>query len=263
MAKSQYPLTEFEKSLHGKISPNSIHQTVLAIRRAATRVGPDDLADPQMLAYYRASLPDKMRNVFGCAWNKFVAWASDNGTTLPETINMPKTRFVHPLWADITDMTSLWTPEAMERMTWSDPRVTSAPEEIITAARRAFTFFAERSPTPTDWLLPRRIDSSDPLPSWVIEGILRSDERSTKGVAERHWAHIVTVATRRGVTASELKQLYAGFWDERNILSRDPTIVRTLRRELDADHELPWAASHQRIVSFFRRVPSVGELIYW
>lgn len=264
MAQAEYPLIEFQQSLQGKIGPNSIQQTTTAIRRALKHIGPEHIEDPQMLAYYRASLPEKTRNVFGCAWNKFVAWSAGNGVTLPQTLNMPKTRFIHPLWADITDMTTYWTPEAIERMTWSDERLLVVPEETIAAAKRTFSFFAGRSPSHADWLIPARIDSTDPLPAWVLTGILRSDERATAGIVERLWRFVVENATRRGVTAFELQQLYGALWDNRVKLSRDPDAVKVVMREIAEDVGLPWTVSHRRIADLIgSQSPAVGDLIYW
>lgn len=264
MAQSEYPLVEFQQSLQGKISPNSIHQTTIAIRRALKHIGPDRIEDPQMLAYYRASLPEKTRNVFGCAWNKFVEWSAGNGVALPQTLNMPKTRFIHPLWADVTDMTTYWTPESIERMTWSDERLLGVPEETVAAARRVFSFFAGRHPAHDDWLVPDRIDSEDPLPAWVLAGILRSDERATTGIVERLWRFVVETATRRGVTELELKQLYAGLWDNRTRLGRDPDAIKVTMREIAEDAGLPWTVSHRRIADLIGgQFPSVGGLIYW
>lgn len=264
MATAQYPLTEFQQSLHGRISANSIHQTAISIRRAIAHIGLDDLGDPQMLAYYRASLPDKTRNVFGCAWNKFVAWSATNGVVLPQTIDMPKTRFVHPLWGDITDLTTVWTAESIERMTWSDERVAAAEPEVRAAAHRAFCFLAGRQPTGNDWLLPRRIDSQDPLPAWAITGILRSDERATNRGVESFWRFIVEVSTRRDITAHELKQAYALLWDHRIPLAKDFDRVKVTRREIEEDAGLPWNVSHHRLSALAgAEFGPVGDLIFW
>ena len=266
MATSQYPLTEFQTFLEQRgLADASVRQVLLSVRRAIKAISPDDLADTQAHAYYRASLAPPMRTFFGYSWGRFVEWAKTTGIEdLPETLLTPKTRFVHPLWSDVTDLTTAWTPEAIERMRWNDERLARAPEDLQLAAHRVFAFQTGRRPTAEDWLIPKRIDSEEPLPAWVIDTIVRSDARSTPGPVERFWAFLVETSTRRGVTAHELRQMYAGIMAARHRLGRRLTPMKDARREIEEDAVLPWAASQRRVADLIGgSFPPVDGLVFW
>jgi hypothetical protein len=263
---AQYPLTDFDQYLRSlNLSPTTRQQLLLAIRRAAKHVGPERLDDPQMLIYYRAALSDPMRGVFGGAWAKFIDWAKEaQGVWLPKTTETPRTRLLHPLMPDMADILTHWAPGRVALLRWGDPEVEDAPDIPHAAAMRAYEFITGTPPIKGDWLLPMRAKDDEPMPEWLMESILRADARQTAGAYEQFAADVMLGATRRGITAAQLKKLYAQLWTSRYALARAPGKLRKVRQALALEKDLPWGKSEQHIDNLCGSVVSTSEpIFYW
>lgn len=261
----EFPLTGFEQFLRTEgLAESSRHQVILSIRRVAKNVGPERLNDLQMLVYYRASLSETMRGVFGYSWARFVRWAAEDGIRLPETPATPRCRFIHPLLPDMTDVLSHWAPGRVVMLRWGDETVEEAPDPVHIAAMRAYEFITGHLPIRGDCLIPWTRRDSEPMPEWLMETILRSDERQSRGKVEQFAADVIAAATRRGITAVQLQKLYAQLWLARPRLTRAAGSLRRVRQSILAENELPWSRSERHIDEICGTLTALTEpIIYW
>jgi hypothetical protein len=205
---AQYPLKEFEEFLKTrKLGESSRHQVVLSMRRALKHIGPERLTDRSELMLYRMSMPEATRRLFGYGWSKFREYAEINGQDVPDLPQMPVIKLVHPLWADITDLTVHFNIHQIENLRWI--AVKDADETLYAAARRAFEFIAGRDPLDSDWLVPRDSGAAEPMPYWMIDTILRTNAIEDSRDTEKAAFALLENVTRRDITASQLKELWA------------------------------------------------------
>lgn len=265
MSVAEFPMSGFDQFMREQnLSEDTRRQMLVAVRRAAKHVGPERLDDPQMLAYYRASLSPALRAVFGCAWSKFVRWAAAQGFQVAETVHIPRTRLLHPLMPDMTDILACWAPARVVLLRWGDSAVEEATDEAHTAAMRVYEFITGHTPIKGDCLIPFTRRDEDPMPEWLLESILRSDQRQTEGTYEKFAGEVILNATRRGITAHQLRTLYAQLWLSRHGLARSSGTLRKLKKILANEKDCPWADSIRHFDNLCGSLPANHEpIIYW
>jgi len=242
MSTSAYPMTEFEEFLSKRgLGESSRRQVLLAVRRAIRHIGLERLQDRSELKMYRMSVPDATGRLFGYSWPKFREYMALNGEELPELERLPVTKLVHPLWADLTDLTVHLNIHQIEAKRWAD--IADAGPEIQDPAVRAFEFVTGRPPMNSDWLVPRDADAKDPMPYWMIDTILRTNATEESRDVEYAAFQMLENMTRRGIGATDLRALWDLVTANRDTTKGRRRIIRAVK-ELN-DPSKPWSQIDQ------------------
>lgn len=247
VAQVEYKLTEFQDFLaKSALIPSSQRQVVLGIRRALKHLGPDRLTNPEELMLYRMSMPESTRRLFGYGWSKFQPYMAKIGQDLPDLPKMPAFKIVHPLWADLTDLSAQLNVHGIERLRWQDVIGTSDPDIVEKPARRAFEFITGRAPLEIDWLVPRDASAESPMPYWMIDTILRTNPTERDKQIEMSIFRIHQLATRLGIGPTDLRTIHS----EINVAMASATGRRRIGRldALEIDYAGPWNPGNQDLV---------------
>jgi hypothetical protein len=261
---AKHPLTEYRKHLEAQgLAENTIQIYIAALRRLFNNTNEEDLADKQFMAYYRGNLSPVYRGTLGVAWRHYKDFAEKNGVTgLPDFDSVPLVKNVHPLYPDLADITAAYPLTKAARMTWSE--VMREPEELRVAFRRVFDFGTKDGIWDEDRV-------ALPYPEWILEHILFSIDRMTKRPIQKSFLNIIELATRRGISATDLKILYAIFLEKQgDFLHRTtmPGLAKHLE-ELMGSHDWEWARE-----PFLRKLrkktplacesqPELGRVVFW
>lgn len=247
MSASDYPMTDFQEFLtKTELIESSRRQVVLAMRRALKHLGPEHLCDLDELMLYRLSMPEATRRLFGYAWSKFQPYMESIGEPIPDLPKMPSFKVVHPLWADLTDLSIHLNVNMIEAMRWRDVPAAMEPDFVERPARRAFEFITGRQPLEIDWLVPRNASADGPMPFWMIDTILRTNTTERNKEAEKAAFNLLQSATRRGIKAADLKSLWAAVTESFGTTAGRRRMVRVDALEIDSNEA--WGAEDQKLV---------------
>jgi hypothetical protein len=261
---AEHPLTEYQNHLRHRVglAETSVRVYVVALRRMFKHLSEEDCANPQMLAYYRASLSKFLRGAMGVAWRHYRDFAEINGVTdLADLPGLPPYRFPHPLYPDVNDILMQWPLAKAAAVTWRELRQLGTPE-LVHAFERVEQFHG----------IPHTSEDAlaSPYREWVLEHIARSADAMTKhrGV-EKTLLAIYERASRLDAPVGDLKRLYAIFVDRRLLLVD--------RRGLEANvgeilaKEIPWETMNEELLrlirgnkaSFIESVEGRRDLLFW
>jgi hypothetical protein len=244
-APAHYKLTDFQAFLAKTgLIESSQRQVIMAMRRALKHLGPDRLTDENELLLYRMSMPEATRRLFGYAWSKFQPYMESLGEPVPELPKLNKTQIVHPLWADLTDLSIHLNVNLIPQMRWRD--ILDSTDMVHEPARRAFEFIVGREPMEIDWALPRDATASSPMPVWMIETILRTNPTDRDSEVEKAAFGLLQAATRRGIGPIDLKGLWKAVGENLETQAGRRRIVRLDSLEIDSDG--PWTDDDQETV---------------
>lgn len=211
--RSEHPLTEYQRHLREYgLSETTVRVYLSSMRRLFSTLSEEDCLNPQMLAYYRASLSSGMRGALGVAWRHYREFAKRNGVTdFPEFVNMPQFRLPHPLYPDVVDLAAMWPLDKAARVTWNDLR--KEDPTFLRLFERIEQFHGE----------PHTLDIAPACmyPPWVLEHILRSADTITDhhGI-EAAMLHVYEVASRMNAPIIDMRTLYAICMEKRTALVR-------------------------------------------
>lgn len=243
---AEYPMTEFQQYLAREgLGRSSQKQILTAIRRVVKHVGPERLEDRSELALYRLSLPESTNRIFVYSWSKLQAYMETIGEPLSDIPPLPRLRLVHPLWADLTDITARLNIHLIETMRWAG--VKDADEELYVPALRVFEFITSRPPMDSDWLVPRDAGATEPMPYWMLDTILRTNATEDSWDTEKVIFGMLETATRRGISASQLREI----WAQLESILGTPSVGRRimkLDKALGTNPKNPWSPADQTLV---------------
>lgn len=240
--QAEYPMSDFEEFLKKQgLGESSRRQVLLATRRALKHLGTERLHDRSELSMYRLSIGDATDRLFGYSWKKLKAYMAVNGEDLPDLERAPVFKMVHPLWADLTDLTVYLNINRIETLRWG--LAEESGPEIYLPARRAFEFITGRPPLPSDWLLPRDAAARDPMPAWMIDAILRTNATEGSRDVELAAFRLLENVTKRGISAAELRALWSAVERALGSISGRRRLVRV--GVLLENPETPWTPFDQ------------------
>lgn len=249
---AQYPMTGFIDYLSKSgLGATSQKQVLGSIRRVLKHLGPDGLVDRSEMAIYRLSLPEATNRIFVYAWAKFQGYMETQDEHLPDLPSIMGTKIVHPLWADLTDLTSVLNIHLIEKTRWIE--VKDAGPEVYEPARRSFEFIAGRPPLDSDWLIPRNTDAAEPMPYWMIDTIMRTNATEGSLDVEKAAFQMLENVTRRGIGATDLRVLWDLVVSNRDTPRGRRKIMRAAREPEDTTK--PWSPLDQeRAVTTLRAI---------
>ena len=261
---AQHPLTEYRKHLKDYgLSENTIQLYVAALRRLFNGTQEEDITDRQFMAYYRGSLSTVYRGALGVAWRHYREFAEKNGVKdLPDFTPIPSVKNVHPLYPDLADIAAAYPLTKAARMTWGE--VMREPEEVRLPFRRVFDFGTKDGIWDEDHV-------ALPYPEWILSHILFSIDRMTKRPIQKSFLGIIELATRHGISATDLKILYAIFLEKQGDFLHRTTMagLPEYLKELMGTHDWEWARE-----PFLRKLrgktplacesqPELGRVVFW
>lgn len=242
-----FQMTDFQKFLKNSgLGESSRKQVVTSVRRALKHLGPDRLLDPAEMLLYRITLPEATNRIFVYSWGKLQKYADSLGESIPDLPKLPSFKIVHPLWADLTDLSVHLNVNTIPQMRWLDILDAPDPDLAEKPARRAFEFITGREPLEIDWLVPRDASGVSPMPFWMLDSILRTNPTERDKDVELAAFGLLQSATRRGIGAADLKVL----WSEVMVSSANIAGRRRLARmgALEIDSNDPWGPEDQNLV---------------
>lgn len=260
-----FQMTEFQKFLQTTgLGEASRKQIVTSMRRAIRHLGPERLLDPNEMASYRLTLPEATNRVFVYSWGKFQKYAESLGESIPDLPKLPTFKIVHPLWADLTDLSIHLNVNALPSMRWRDVLGTTDPDFVEKPARRAFEFITGREPLEIDWLVPRDASAEGAMPFWMLDSILRTNPTERDKDVEKSAFSLLQSSTRRGISASDLKALWRELEACVSTIAGRRRIIRLDALEIDLNE--PWGVGDQELVmsvlsgAKLREVPSGNKM---
>lgn len=206
----------FQGYLQGGPSPLSqgtANNYVSIIRSVLEMTDPDDLADPQKLAYLKFALPSGYQRAFPSAWKMFSEFLSNSyDIELPTVPAFRKNHFVHPIAYDLHLLLLKHYNGIPKDLDWQKFVAEETDKKLITAAQRCYEFFTgERQPRADQPLIPQNADSTEPVANWVLESIFDSRRRVTSGLAETFHKDLNMQVAMAGMPVGVSKAMYGVF----------------------------------------------------
>lgn len=195
------------------LSPGTAVQYGNILSAVLKMLDPDDLTNPQMLAYTKFGLPSGYQKAFPSVWKLFVEFMSNShDIELPAVPTFRRTHFAHPISADLHVLFGKYYDGVPKGLDWQRFVADEKDPKIVTAALRCYEFFTgEKTPRADQPLIPRSAESDEPVPQWLLESILDSRRRMTNGLAELFHRDLNTQASAAGLPVGVSKSLYGVF----------------------------------------------------
>lgn len=238
---AEHPLTEYQQHLRAVgLADSSVRVYTTALRRMFRHLSENECSDPQMLAYYRASLTTGLRGAMGIAWRHYRDFATLNGVTgLVDLPELTPYRFPHPLYPDVTDLSMQWAFDTVSMITWRELRQMGDPA-IINLFDRLEQFHGAPH-TSED-------QRASPYPTWILTHFSRTADTMTdhRGV-EKALLSIYERASRLNAPLIDLKRLYRVFVDRRLRLAAREHIRRDVLEIVEQNIDWPtmyWQLLH-------------------